>query len=143
MAVHASRLKIIEFKIGDTDYAGQLRSWTLDPGTDDGDRQWTFDGSSFVEDTDNEPTLELTFFADWRSEGISAFLWENQGETAQFTLDHHPDKPEEHVRWTGSVQLKAAPAGGDARTTEETEVTLPIIGDPVFERVADEGGEGQ
>lgn len=129
MSVVHRRLKIIQFTIDGTSYECQLNSWTLDPGTDDGDRQFTFcpDGQ-FVEETDDEPTLELKFFSDWRSAGISDFLWSHANEEADFVLDHHPDIPGEHVRWTGTLLVKPAPVGGDARDTETTEVTLQIVG---------------
>ncbi|MEC3975089.1 hypothetical protein [Amycolatopsis sp. H20-H5] len=115
--------------IGGTSFECQLNSWNLDPGTDDGDRQYTFcpDGT-FIEETDDEPTLELKFFSDWRSAGISDFLWSNPNVVASFLLDHHPEIVGEHVRFTGQVLIKPAPVGGDARDTEMTEITLQVIG---------------
>lgn len=141
MSVHHRKLKRIEFAIGETQFECQVQSWSLDPGIGDGERNYTFcpDGE-FIEEADPEPTLELTFYSDWRSDGISTFLWEHQGEEAEFTLDHHPDIPEEHVRWTGTVRVRPGPVGGEARETETTEVTLEIVGEPTFERVTDDGG---
>lgn len=129
MSVHQTRLKIIQFTIGGNSFECQVNSWKLDPGTNDGDRQYTFcpDGV-FVEETDDEPTLELKFFSDWRSAGISDYLWANPNVVAAFVLDHHPDIVGEHVRWSGSVLVKPAPVGGDARDTEMTEITLQVIG---------------
>lgn len=126
---HNRRLKVIEFTVDAISFECQLNSWTLDPGTKDGDRQYTYcpDGA-FVEETDDEPTLELKFFSDWRSAGISDFLWSHPNEVVDFVLDHHPDITGEHVRWTGKVLVKAAPVGGDARDTEMTEITLQVIG---------------
>ena len=129
MSVHQRRLKLITLTLGAESVECQLNSWTLDSGTNDGDRQYTFcpDGQ-FVEETDDEPTLELKFFADWRLDGISDFLWSNPNTVVGFVLDHHPDIVGEHVRWTGSVLIKPAPVGGDARTTELTEITLQVVG---------------
>jgi hypothetical protein len=129
MTVHQKRLKLINFTIGGTNFECQLNSWTLDPGVKDGKREYTFcpDGQ-FIEETDDEPTLKLKFFADYRSAGISDFLWSNPNTTAAFVLDHHPDIVGEHVRWSGSVLVQPAPVGGDARDTEMTEITLMIIG---------------
>lgn len=137
MAVHHRRLKLINFQLGTDSFECQVNTWNLDPGIDDGDRQFTFcpDGE-FIEDTEPEATLELKFFSDWRSGGISDFLWSHNGEEADFVLDHHPDIPGEHVRWTGKVLIKPGPVGGDPRTTEVTEVTLQCVGLPVYERVA-------
>jgi hypothetical protein len=36
------------------------------------------------------------------------------------------------VQWSGQVKLKAPNAGGEARTTEMTEVTLQIVGKPTY-----------
>ncbi|PXY17349.1 hypothetical protein [Prauserella flavalba] len=141
MSVHQRRLKLINFTAGGIAFECQIRSWILDPGTQDGERQYTYcpDGQ-FVEETDDEPTLQLTAFSDWRSNGFSDFLWTHANEEVEFVLDHHPDIPGEHVRYTGKVLIKPGPVGGDSRTTEITEVTLPIIGTLgaglTYERVA-------
>ncbi|MBK1785134.1 hypothetical protein [Prauserella cavernicola] len=133
MSVHQRRLKLINFTVDGIAFECQIRSWTLDPGTQDGDRQYTYcSGSeegdnSFIEETDDEPTLQLTAFSDWRSDGFSDFLWTHANQTVDFVLDHHPNLPE-GKRWRGRVQIKPGPVGGDARTTEITEVTLPIVG---------------
>lgn len=132
-ATHNRRLKLIEFSIDGTQFECQVKSWKLDPGFEDGDRMYAFcpDGT-FVEETDPDPTLDLVFFADWRSTGVSRYLTKNTGQEADFVLDHHPDVPAEHVTWTGVVMLKAPPVGGEARETELTEITLQVVGTPVF-----------
>lgn len=136
MSLQVRRLKLITLTIGAISVECQLNSWNLDPGTKDGDRLYTFcpDGVA-IEETDNEPTLQLKLYSDWRSTGFSDFLWANPNTVANFTLDHHPDIAAEHVRWTGQVLIKPAPVGGDARDNEETEITLQVIGDPVYARV--------
>ena len=131
MTVHNRRLKVITFTLGGAPYQCQIQSWKVDPGEQDGDRQYTFCDStdnSFTEEADGEPTLELKWFSDWRSDGLDTYLWKNSNVVAAFQLDHHPDIVGEHVRWTGSVLLKAPPAGGDARATEMSELTLQIQG---------------
>ena len=129
--VHHRRLKVIEFSL-DLDgtpiqFECQLSNWELDPGEQDGDRRYTFcpDGE-FEEETDAEPSLSLTFFADWREDGISDFLWSNRGQVADALITHHPDTAAETVMFAGKVRLKAPPVGGEARTTEEQEVTLLV-----------------
>lgn len=136
MPLHNRRLKLINFTLDGDSFECQVKTWSLDPGESDGERLYSYcpDGQD-VEETDPEPMLELTFFSDWRSGGISDFLWANRGAVVPFQLDHHPDIPGEHVRWTGTVQLKAPAVGGDARTTEESEVSLMVIGTPVYTRV--------
>lgn len=135
MSVHNRRIKLIEFSVDGTQFECQVRSWNLANNTDDGDVMYTLcpDGE-FREDTDPDFSLELTAFADWRSDGISDFLWSHDGETLDFQLDHHPDIPAEHVRWTGQVKVKAPNVGGEARATEQTEITLPVIGKPTYTR---------
>jgi hypothetical protein len=132
MTVHQNRLKVINFTIGATAYDCQIQSWNVDPGVQDGDRQYTYCSSgvnSFIEETDSEPTLQLKFYSDWRSPtGLSSFLWQNPNVVATFQLDHHPDIASEHVVWSGSVLLQPPPAGGDARDTEISEITLMVIG---------------
>lgn len=137
MAPHSRKLKTILFTLGtNTSFNCQIRSWNINNGTDDGERFYTFcpDGE-FFEEAEPEYTLELSFFADWRSDGISEFLVLNDQQVADFVLEHHPDISGEHVKWTGKVKVKHPSVGGDARTTEVTEVTLPILGKPAFERV--------
>jgi hypothetical protein len=137
--VHQRRLKLINFTIGGESFECQIQSWTLDPGIEDGDRQYTYcstpGANTFVEETDPDPTLDITAFSDWRSGGFSDYLWDHNGEEAAFQLDHHPDIVGEHVRWTGTLMIKPGPVGGEARTTEITEVTLQIVGEPVYSRI--------
>lgn len=136
MTIHQRRIKLIEFTLDGVSFECGLKSWKIDLGEEDGDRIYSMcpDGED-VEETDPDPTLDLTWWSDWRSNGISDFLWTNRGQTVAFQLDHHPDIPTEHVRWTGNVKLKAPPAGGEARETEMTEITLQIIGTPTYARV--------
>jgi hypothetical protein len=136
MTIHQRRLKQITLDIGGDTFECQVKTWNLDPGIDDGDRIYSFcPTGEDVEETDPDPTLDLTFFADWRASGISDYLWAHSGEAAAFTLDHHPDIVGEHVRWTGTVKLKAPAVGGEARETEMTEITLQCLGMPVYTRV--------
>lgn len=132
-AAHGTKLKVLGLKIDGDNYECQLRTWNLDPGIPDGDTLYTYcaDGA-VVDDGETNPTLQLTFLADWRTGGISRVLWENNGAEVPFILDHHPDIPGEHVQWTGTVKLKAPPTGGENRAMELTEITLKCVGDPVF-----------
>lgn len=141
MAVHHRKIKQIAFALGtdpdDVSFECQVRTWQLVNNTEDGERFYTQcpDGE-FREEADPDWALELTFFADWRSDGISDWLTTHDGERVAFTLDHHPDIEGEHVRWTGFLLVRAPSVGGEARTTEQTEVTLQVEGKPPYERVA-------
>lgn len=135
MSLHSRKLKLIEFVVDGTQFECQVSSWNLQNNTPDGDKLYTFcpDGES-REDGEDDYALQLTFFSDWRSAGISDFLVQNDKQVVAFTLDHHPDVPAEHVTWTGSLKVKGPNVGGAIRTTEVTEVTLPIVGKPVYTR---------
>jgi hypothetical protein len=133
VTVHNRKLKLIELGVGANQFECQVKTWNMANNTEDGERFYTFcpDGE-FREAAEPDYALELTFFSDWRSAGVSRYLTLNDQTDVAFTLDHHPDVPAEHVTWTGTVRLKAPSVGGDARTTEMTEVTLQVIGKPVF-----------
>lgn len=144
-AVHSRKLKRILFAIGDEDaspaiteeqFECQISNWQIVNNTPDGDRHFTFcpDGE-FREEPDADYALELTFFADWREDGISDFLTAHDGKVLEFVLDHHPDVEGEHVRWSGRVRVKAPTVGGEARATESQTVTYPLQDRPVYERV--------
>jgi hypothetical protein len=135
VSVHSRKVKLIEFDLSSTSFECQVQSWTMANNTDDGERYYTQcpDGE-FREDPEPDYALELTFFSDWQLAGISDFLTAHDGERVAFQLDHHPDITGEHVRWAGFLTVKAPSVGGEARTTEMTEVTLPVEGKPTYSR---------
>ena len=135
MTTHNRKLKVIEFVLLGVNFECQVSSWKMNNNTEDGDKLYSFcgpTGGEFRADAEPDYSLDVTFYSDWRSAGISRFLTEHDGETVAFKLDHHPDIPAEHVYWEGTVKLRAPSVGGDARTTEMTEITLVIIGEPTF-----------
>lgn len=133
MTAHNRKLKTAVLELDGTDYAAQLTSFKLVNNTDDGDKTYTYaaDGE-FREETDDDYALELKFVADWRDGGISRFLTENDREIVDFTLGHIPTVTAEHGDWSGEVVVKAPDVGGDVRDTEMTEITLQVIGKPVY-----------
>jgi hypothetical protein len=139
MAIHKRKITLVEFSLGtdpsDIAFECQLNAWTLNNNTEDGEKIYTLcPTGEDEEETDPDYSIDLTFFADWRSDGISDYLWAHDGETVDFVLNHHPDIPAEHVTWTGQVKIKAPSVGGEARTTEMTETTLNFIGKPEYTR---------
>lgn len=132
---HNRRLKQIELGLDIDQFECQVQTWQIVNNTEDGDKMYAqCPEGEFREETDDDYALELTFFADWRSGGISDWLWDHDRQTVPFQLDHHPDVPGEHVRWTGEVLIKAPSVGGEARTTEMTEITLQVVGKPTKTR---------
>lgn len=139
MTIHKRKIKLVEFSLGtdpaDIAFECQLNTWTINNNTEDGEKIYTLcPTGEDEEETDPDYSIDLTFFADWRSDGISDYLWDNDGSTVTLTLHHHPDIALEHVMWVGQVKIKAPSVGGEARTTEMTETTLNYIGKPVYSR---------
>lgn len=141
VATH-SQLKQIEFSLGvgdpstPTQFECQVMTWNIANNTEDGEKVFTFcpDGE-YREDTVPDYALEFTFIADWTDGGVSDFLTLNDGAVADFTLSHHPEDPDQNVQWVGTCKIKAPNVGGEARTGERSEVTMPIIGEPAYSRV--------
>lgn len=137
------KLKVIVFTLAGNPFDCQLQDWKMNNNTPDGERFYTYcsatapfgAGGEFREDAEPDWSLDLKFFSNWRLMGISDYLTQNDGARVAFQLDHHPDIVGEYVRWTGELKIKAPPVGGEARTSEKTEVTLPIFGKPVYTRI--------
>ncbi|WP_320067869.1 hypothetical protein [Micromonospora sp. RTGN7] len=130
MAAQSRKLKLVDLALDGVSFESQLRQIMLANNTDDGDKMWVADGSELREETDPDYALELTFLADWRADGISQWLWDNDGRTVPWSAALHPDITAEHVVFGGNVYVKAPSVGGEIRTTEQTEVTLQVQGKP-------------
>ena len=135
MTTHNRRVKQIVFTIAGVPFECQVESWQMLNNTPDGEKRFGLcpDGE-FREETDDDYALQITFFADWRSNGISDYLTLHDKETVAFVLDHLPDIVGEHVRWNGDLVLKAPNVGGGGRATETFETTLLVIGKPTYSR---------
>jgi hypothetical protein len=135
VTAHNRKLKTLTFDIDGTEFQIQCNTWKIVNNSQEGAKQYVYvPNEEFNEESDPDYSLEATFFSDWRSAGISDFCWEHDGETIPVTIDHHPDIPAEHVRWTGEVKIKAPDVGGDVRTTEVTAVTMTWQGNPLNSR---------
>lgn len=135
MSLNHRKLKVITLDIGGTNRECQISNWQLNNNSEDGEKLYSFcPTGEGIEETDPDYSLDLTLFSDWRSDGISDYLVMHDGETVTFQLDHHPDIPAEHVRWNGSLKVKAPNVGGEIRTTETQEITLQCIGKPEYTR---------
>jgi hypothetical protein len=153
VTVHSRRLKFLQLSVGELDspdesdeiaFQCQVESWNVVNNTPDGDKRFGFCYDPEQTDAENaldgefreeaEPDYQLTakLFADWRNNGISTYAWNHNGETVNFRLDHHPNIVGEHVAWAGRLKIKAPGVGGDARTTEMSEIAWVIIGEPTF-----------
>lgn len=137
MTVKHTKLKEILFDLGGDNFEIQLSDWTLNNDTDDPEIFFTYGGDdeSFAEEAEPAWSLDLKFYADWRSDGISDFLTAHDGETVAFTITHHPGVAGEAHERSGSVLIKAPSVGGEVRSTEITETTLAVIGKPTYTRL--------
>lgn len=136
---HSRKIKFSQLGFDGEQFECSLERWKLTNNTEDGEKQYVQcpgdDGTGeFREEAEPDWVLELRFNADWRVNGISDWLQVHNGETVDFQLDHLYDVVGEHVRWTGRTKIKAPGAGGDVRTTEKSEITLPVIGEPTYSR---------
>lgn len=136
---NSSKLKEITFTLGGNDFKCQLETWQMVNNTEDGERFYTFCGpgseGEFREEAEPDYALELTFHADWRLNGISDYLTTNDQQTVAFVLVNRPNTAGQAVQWSGSLKVKAPTAGGQARTTEKSDITLPVIGKPTYTRL--------
>lgn len=137
MALQTRKVKIVAFSLDNPEqnFECQVKTWKLVNNSGTPDKLYAqCPAGEVLEDTEDDYSLELEFYADWRSAGISDYLWENDRQTVAFHLDHHPDIPMENVIWDGICYIVAPDVGGEVRTTEMTEVSLRCIGKPVKTR---------
>lgn len=135
MVAHNRRLDAITFDLDGVQYECQITNWRINPPQNVGDTVYTFcpDGA-FVEEVDPDAwTLDLSWVSDWRVNGLNRVLWaaatSAPDEPLPFELVSHPTITGEAVSWVGEVIPRAPAAGGEARTTEMSEITLTGVGD--------------
>lgn len=136
MAAQHRKLEVLTFTLGGIEFQDQVTTLVIENNTDDAEVKYTFggDAASFAEAAEDSFALSLTMYSDWRSNGISDYLWSHDGETVACQIDHLEDYTGEHVRFAGSLQLKAPNVGGEVRTSETTETTLTWVGRPTYTR---------
>lgn len=127
------KLKEVRLTVDGNSWECQTEAVTVENNTDDPSRGYTLcpDGA-FYEEPDPKYSLKFTALADWRANGLSRYLWENDGSVAMFVFVLHSDDPTTAVYWTGSLQIKAPSAGGESRKTDKQEITLVILDKPAF-----------
>lgn len=135
MSLHHRKSKQITFDLEGNAFQCQVKKCSKVNNTPDPEKLNSLcpDGESFDE-TDPDYALEIEYWCDWRSAGISDYLELNDGETVNFQYDKFPEIPAEHVRWTGQCVIKAPNVSDEAKVTETQTVTLRCIGKPVYTR---------
>lgn len=136
MPVHQRRRKLITFELDGVNYECQITDWTLKDSDKVGDKKYTYcpDGEYREEIDPDDWTLDLKWLTDWRVGGLDRILNAAAGQDPPdnelpFTLVNHPDVTGETVTWSGVIIAKRPPAGGEARSTEESEMTFTGVGD--------------
>lgn len=134
MPAHNRKIKLSELELDGVDYAAQCTTILLVNNTPDPEVRHTHGGAaaSFSEESDPDWTLQLNFYNDYRSAGITRYLLMHDGEEVDFTHGHLADIVGEHIRGTGRVQIKAASFGGEARQTDAGDSNLRVVGKPTF-----------
>jgi hypothetical protein len=130
------KIRVLTLDLGGTNFEVQCRKAQIVNNTGDPEIFYTLgddgdgDSISFSEAADPAYALDLGFYSDWRSAGITDWLWDHDGEVVTFQLDLYPTIPTKHVIFSGSVQVKAPSAGGEVRAQDVTDVTLACQGKP-------------
>lgn len=136
MTTENVKIKVVQFSLAANFFECQVKNWKMNNNTPTGERFYAQcpDGE-FFEQAEPDWTFDLVFYADWRLNGVSDWLWMNRNTTQPFVLKHHYDLPGRGVQWSGSCVIPAPSVGGEERTTELTEITVPCIGEPVYVRL--------
>jgi hypothetical protein len=135
MTAHNRKLTQLTLDLGGTEFQIQCRKAEIVNNTDDPELFHTFDpDGSFAEAADPSFALDLEFYSDLRSGGITDFLWDNDGNTVSFEIVHYPHIPAETVTFTGEVLVKAPNIGGEVRATDVTATVLQCVDKPVKSR---------
>ncbi len=136
MSIHHNTLKYVSLEIGGNEFRAQISTWRLVDNTDEPEKIYSFGADGENEDSEDPEDargLELKFFSDWRTPtGLNHYMWTNAGQTVNYTIIHNLGSAGESPEFAGQVKLKRTPVGGDVRTTEVTELTLPVVGVPDY-----------
>lgn len=136
MSIHRNQLKYVSLDIGGNEFRAAIQTWRLVDNTEDPEKIYSYGPDGQNEDTEEEVAdwaLELTFYSDWRTPvGLNHYLWTNAGQEVAYTIGHHLGTTGEDPEFSGTVKLKRTSVGGQVRTTELTELTLPIVGVPDY-----------
>lgn len=131
MAVTIARTKEVTFSLGDpavTTFNCQFTTARLNDTTEAGETIYTLcpDGEA-AEEVNDSFELNLVGLSDWTDTGFNQWVWEHRGQTVDFELVTHPDKPTHTRTWTGQTKVLGTGAGGEARTNDTFDVTWPAF----------------
>lgn len=136
MSIHAPTMKYVSLEIGGNEFRAQITDWRLVDDSEDGDKIFTYGEDGENEDQEEGTdawNLELKFYADYRTPtGLNHYLWTNAPGVANYTIHHNLGVDGSDPVYSGQVKLKRPNVGGEVRTKELTELTLPTVGVPDY-----------
>lgn len=123
MPIKEDKLKEGTLTLDAVAFSAQATSVLIEPTHDeDGDAVETLDGSQLTPDVTRGDTLKITAIQDFTDvAGFVNFTWENDLATVPFTWKPRAVGP----TYSGNVQVRAVPVGGEVnkRLTTEAEWT--------------------
>lgn len=129
----------LTLKIGaatEAEFNAELASAAIEVTPGDEVSYPTLDGN--VQSNVGSPTYALVLRAGqaWGADGLARYLWDNDGEVADFVYNIHgaaATPTDDTPGVTGQVRLVAGNYGGEVDTFAEIEVSLPCVAKPVLE----------
>lgn len=117
-----------------TDVSCAVKGAIVTPDTPDDEVVETFCGPITTPGTTTW-TLDLELLQDWRTDGLSRFLYDHRGADVTFRLDMygspHTATGDEPAA-AGTCRAVAPKYGGTSGEYAEDELSLPIVGEPTF-----------
>ena len=134
MASSPQLLKIITFTLGATDFSDDVLDVEVIPTPGDIQAVTTLDGVTHQDIAAETWGLRIRAVIDWDSvrPGLAWYLFENKGDTVAFAFrDTTGALSTSKPGMGGNVRLVPISYGGTGNEYAESEVVLPIDGDPV------------
>ena len=134
MASTPQLLKIITFTLGATDFTDDVLDVELVPEPGDTLSVRTLDGVLHQDASPETWGLRVRAIVDWDSvrPGLAWYLFANKGDAVAFTFrDTTSAISTTKPAMTGTVTLVPISYGGTGNEYAESEVTMPLDGDPV------------
>ena len=122
------------------EYQGQVSTAAVEVEAGDTVTYPVLDGTIPTQIGPSGYALHLVAAQDWDAAGgLARFLWDNEGEDAEFVLQAHGESTpnsDATPAATGTVRLVAGSYGGEVGTYAELDVTLPCAVKPTLDTAA-------
>ena len=126
MTINVSKLKTGTLTFEAQPFACQMTNVTITPDyKDDGDAVETLCGDTIAADTVRTDTLKITAIQDFDDpDGFIAYTWANDLTTVAFSWKPSATSP----TYSGNVQIRALPVGGDVNSRLTSDAEFTIVG---------------